>query len=279
MLAETIHVIKTERRQRKRRWLLVNGLLVLLGLVLCSTMLLLGNTIYSVDVVVRTLMGESIDGASFAINTIRLPRMLAGLLAGFAFGIAGNVFQTMLRNPLANPEILGITAGSSAAALFCILVLQTSNAVVSLSSLVAGLVTVMLIYGFARIGTFSTGRLILIGISFQAMLGAFISYLQLIGRQEDLATALRWLSGSLNGSQLNAILPLLIGIIICAPIVIALSRHLSVLELGEQAAVSLGLNTNITRILLIVSSVCMIALATLGHGTDCLCSISGRAYR
>lgn len=259
---QTIHIIKAERRQRQRRWFLVNGLLVVLGLVLCSTMLLLGNTIYSINVVIRTLMGESIDGASFAINTIRLPRMLAGLLAGFAFGIAGNVFQTMLRNPLANPEILGITAGSSAAALFCILVLQTSNAVVSMSSLVAGLVTVMLIYGFARIGTFSTGRLILIGISFQAMLGAFISYLQLIGRQEDLSAALRWLSGSLNGSQLDAVIPLLIGIAICAPIVIGLSRHLSILELGDQAAVALGLNTNVTRVLLIVSSVCMIALAT-----------------
>ena len=257
-----INVIIAERRQRRRKWLIVNALLVVLCLALCGAMLLLGNTIYSVPEVLRALTGDADGGASFAVNTIRLPRMLAGLLAGFAFGIAGNVFQTMLRNPLANPEILGITAGSSAAALFCILILHTSDTIVSAAALVAGLVTVIIIYGFSKAGSFSTGRLILIGIGVQATLTAFISYLQLIGRQEDLSKALQWLSGSLNGVQLDSMLPLGLGIVICAPVVIGLGRHLSILELGEQSAVSLGLNTDITRILLILSSVCMLALAT-----------------
>lgn len=63
-------------------------------------MLMLGSTIYPVQDVIRVLGGEQVKGVSFAVNTIRLPRMLAGLLAGFAFGVAGYTFQTMLRNPL-----------------------------------------------------------------------------------------------------------------------------------------------------------------------------------
>ena len=110
MKNESIEFIMTGRRQRHRRWILVTSSLAVLSFILCCAMLLLGNTIYPVMDVIRALSGEQIQGASFAVNTIRLPRMLAGLFAGFAFGIAGNTFQTMLRNPLANPNVIGITS-------------------------------------------------------------------------------------------------------------------------------------------------------------------------
>lgn len=229
-------------------------------------MLLLGSTIYPVKDVIRTLAGEQIKGVSFAVNTIRLPRMLAGLFAGFAFGIAGNTFQTMLRNPLANPNVIGITAGSSAAAVFCIIVLHTSNAVVSIASVIAGLVTVTVIYLLSRAKPFSVGRLILVGIGMQAMLNAAISYLLLVGAQQDIPAAFRWLSGSLNGAQMNQLPPLIISVLICTPIIVLLGKHLSILELGEQSASSLGVNTDQTRLLLILSAVCMIAIATAATG-------------
>jgi iron complex transport system permease protein len=266
MREHTITQIKSGRRNRLRRWILVNSLLILLACVLCIAMLMIGNTIYPASDVIRVLMGEPVDGATFAVNTIRLPRMLAGLFAGIAFGIAGNTFQTMLRNPLANPDILGITAGSSVAALICILIFRTSNTTISIAAVLAGLATVVIIYILAKGKSFSVGRLILVGIGIQAMLSAVISYLLLIGAQQDLATALRWLSGSLNGSQLQAITPLMITVVICAPIVMLLGSQLSLLELGEQSATSLGLNTNKTRMLLILSSVAMIAVATATTG-------------
>src|SRR5690606_8741322 len=142
----------------------VTGLLTLIACILCCAMLLLGSTIYPVQDVIRALSGEQLKGVSFAVNTIRLPRMLAGLLAGFAFGLAGNTFQTMLRNPLANPNVIGITAGSSAAAVFCIIILHTSDTVVSIASVVAGLATVVFIYLCSKGNPFSVGRLILVGI-------------------------------------------------------------------------------------------------------------------
>lgn len=266
MRNETIEFIMAGRRRRHRRGLIVTSLLAVLACVLCCAMLLLGNTIYPVAEVFRALSGEELKGVSFAVNIIRLPRMLAGLFAGFAFGMAGYTFQTMLRNPLANPNVIGITSGSSAAAVYCIVILQASGAVVSVASVIAGLATVLLIYVLSRGRTFSIGRLILIGIGLQAMLDAVISYLLLIGSEKDIPSAARWLTGSLNGSQMRELPPLIIIVLICSPIIILLGKHLSILELGEQPATSLGVRTDRTRIALIVSSVCMVAMATATTG-------------
>ncbi|GAA0291869.1 iron complex transport system permease protein [Gracilibacillus halotolerans] len=254
------------RKRRHLRWLYVTVSLTILLFIVSWAMLLLGSTIYPVKDVISVLLGEEIKGASFAVHSIRLPRMIAGLFAGFAFGIGGHIFQTMLRNPLANPNVIGITTGSSAAAVFCIVILHTSNAVVSISSIVGGLVTVLFIYVFSKGKSFSIGRLILVGIGIQAMLNSFISYLLLVGAQQDIPAALRWLSGSLNGSQMHDLPPLILGVMIFAPIIILLGKQLSILELGEQAATSLGVRTDRTRLLLIVSSVCVISLATATTG-------------
>lgn len=253
-------------KRRKRRWTIVTSLLIILAIALSCAMLLLGNTFYPVDVVFRTLLGEEIKGAYFAINTIRFPRMVAGLFAGFAFGAAGYIFQTMLRNPLANPNILGITSGSSVAAVFCITVLHTSNSVISIAAIIGGLITVTVMYLLSRGRAFSIGRLIIIGIGMQAMLDAAISYLILKSAQQDIAGALRWLSGSLNGSKLDDTVPLIIMVMVLSPVMFMLGKHLSMLELGEQMATSLGVATDKIRIILIVSSVILIAIATATTG-------------
>lgn len=265
-MENTIHLIMSGRRQRRRRYVLVLSMLAAISCVLCGLMLYFGNTIYSVEQIIRVLAGEKIKGASFAIGTIRLPRMLAGLFAGFAFGLSGSVFQTMLRNPLANPNVLGITTGSGVAAVFCIVILHTSEAVTFVASVLAGLATVMVLYLLSLSKSFALGRLILIGIGLDAMLGAVISYLLRISSENDIGTAYRWLSGSLNGSQMGELPPLILTVLLCTPVVILLGKHLSLLELGELAATSLGIRTNRTRIALILGTVCMIAVATATTG-------------
>ncbi|EOR25890.1 transport system permease [Niallia nealsonii AAU1] len=227
---------------------------------------MLGNTIYPVSDVISVLLGEQVKGASFAVGTIRFPRMVAGVFAGFAFGISGYVFQTMLRNPLANPNVIGITTGSSAAAVFCIIVLHASSTFVSIASIIGGLVTVIVIFLLSKGSSFSIGRLILIGIGIQAMLNAVISYLLLIGQHHDVPTAMRWLSGSLNGAKMENVYPLIIAVLLFAPIIILLGKRLDMLELGEQTATSLGIHTDRTRLILIISSVLIIALATATTG-------------
>lgn len=122
------------------------------------------------------------------------------------------------------------------------------------------------IYLLSRGGKFEGGRLILIGLGVQAMLNAFISYLLLRAPQHDVPAAYRWLSGSLNGVQLSDIPMLAIIIIIFSPITILLGKHLRILELGENSAVTLGVNTDRTRILLTLSAVISIAFATATTG-------------
>ena len=266
MMNETMNSIMNSRLRRRRRFLFVTSILVVIVLALCSTMLMLGNTIYPVKDVIGVLLGEQVKGASFAVGTIRFPRMIAGVFAGFAFGVGGYIFQTMLRNPLANPNVIGITAGSSAAAVFCIIVLQASNTIVSIASVVGGLATALVVYCLSKGSSFSIGRLILIGIGIQAMLTAVINYLMLIGKTHDLPTAMRWLSGSLNGAKMDNLYPIILTVCMFAPIILFFGKRLEMLELGEQAATSLGVDTNKTRLILIISSVLIIALATATTG-------------
>jgi iron complex transport system permease protein len=261
-----IDSIRTGMLQRRARLLTVTILLAVLTLLLAVLMLILGNTTYPLGTVIRALLGEQIKGASFAINTLRLPRMLTGLFVGLAFGIAGNTFQTMLRNPLASPDIIGVTSGSSVAAVLCILVLNISVNMVSVAAVISGLIVAALIYILSRGGSFSGGRLILIGIGIQAMLNAVISFMLLKANQYDVPAALRWLSGSLNGMQMKDVPGLFVVVVIFGFVIILLGKHLKILELGEQSAITLGLKADQTRLLLVLCAVFLIAFATAVTG-------------
>lgn len=266
MIKTTNNTIKEGQKKRKIRLISVTMVLVILTICICIMMLLYGNTRYQLSTVIRVLSGEQIQGASFTIGTLRLPRMLCGLLVGLAFGIAGNTFQTMLRNPLASPDIIGITSGSSVAAVFCILVLRMSGSSVSIAALISGLIVSMLIYLLSKGSGFSGSRLILIGIGIQAMINAIISFLLLKATQYDVSGALRWLSGSLNGMRMKDVPSLLIVVVIFGVITLCLTKYLQVLELGDEFATTLGIKINLTRIILILSSVFLIAFATAVTG-------------
>ncbi|MFQ9309114.1 MAG: FecCD family ABC transporter permease [Paraclostridium sordellii] len=259
-------MIKQGYAKRKMRMISVTLILLALTLGLCTIMLLYGKTNYPLSVVLKVLGGEQIQGASFTIGTLRLPRMLCGLLVGLAFGIAGNTFQTMLRNPLASPDIIGITSGCSIAAVFCILVLRMSGSSVSIAAVISGIIVSTLIYLLSKGSGFSGGRLILIGIGIQAMINALISFLLLKSSQYDVPSALRWLSGSLNGMSMKDIPSLFIVVVIFGGIILLLTKHLQILELGDEFATTLGVKINLVRIILILSSVFLIAFATAVTG-------------
>ena len=195
------------RRQRKS--IVVSLVLLAIALVLAAVMMLYGNTIYTPSEVWDAL--KEVEGSAvFTVKTLRLPRMLTAILAGFAFGMAGNTFQQLLGNPLASPDIIGVTSGASVAAVFGILVLKLPTGIVSLLAVISGLLVSCLIYVLSQGGGFSNARLILTGIGMQAFLNAIISWLLLKASEYDVANALRWLSGSLNGVKLSEVLPLAI---------------------------------------------------------------------
>ena len=104
------------RRSRHRRHAVATIVLGVLLLALFTVALMVGNTFYPLDEVIRVILGETVPGASFTVGDLRLPRAVLAVLTGIAFGMAGVCFQTMLRNPLASPDIIGISNGAGAAA-------------------------------------------------------------------------------------------------------------------------------------------------------------------
>jgi iron complex transport system permease protein len=228
--------------------------------------LMVGQTFYPPGDVARVVLGQDVPGASFTVGRLRLPRAVLAITAGMCFGLAGVTFQTMLRNPLASPDIIGISAGAGAAATFAIVVLSLDGAGVSVFAIAAGLGVALVIYALSYKGGVSGTRLILIGIGVSAMLDSVTSYILDRAATWDFQEAMRWLTGSLNGTSWNATLPVIVALAVLAPLLLGLSSDLSALQLGDDTASALGVRVDRTRLLAVVGAVGLIAFATAAAG-------------
>lgn len=255
--------LRRQRAGRRRLVMIVLGMLIAVG---AAVSLMVGRSFYPPSEVIAVIFGQDVPGASFAVGRLRLPRTVLAVVAGLSFGLAGVTFQTMLRNPLASPDIIGISAGASAAASFAIVTLSLSGAAVSVFAIAAGLGVALAIYLLAyRGGTVGT-RLILVGIGMAAMLDSFTSYVLSRAGQWDLQEALRWLSGSLNGTTWQAVLPALVALAVLGPVLAAHTREIDGLQLGDDTAAALGVRVERTRLFVIVAAVGLIAFATAAAG-------------
>ncbi|WP_422646315.1 FecCD family ABC transporter permease [Agrobacterium tumefaciens] len=240
-----------------------------LVLTLVSTFLLtlmLGQSFTPPGEVMRVLLGENIAGVSFTVGQLRLPRAVLSILAGLSFGLGGVAFQTMLRNPLASPDIIGISAGASAAAVFAIVVLSLSGPAVSIFAVIAGLGIALLVYGLSFRNGVAGTRLILVGIGVSAMLESFVAYILSAAPAWTLQEAMRWLTGSVNGAKLDQAAPLAVALLVFGGLLLSRARDLEALRLGDDAAAALGVGVAKTRIIVIVSAVGVIATATAVTG-------------
>ena len=248
------------RRARRRR-AVIGGALILLLAGFALT-LMLGQSFVPPQTVLRVLAGEDVPGQSFTVGQLRLPRAVVAVLAGLSFGLGGAAFQIMLRNPLASPDIIGISRAASAAAVLAIVVLGLDGPVVSIFAVIAGLGVALLVYGLSFQGGVAGTRLILVGIGVSAMLDSFIAYVLTRAPSWDLAEAMRWLTGSVNGAQLSQALPMLASLAVFGGLLVSRSRDLESLRLGDDTAAALGTNVAATRMLVILSAVGLIAVAT-----------------
>ncbi|WP_456285119.1 FecCD family ABC transporter permease [Microbacterium sp. JZ101] len=263
---DVVEPLRAGRRRRSRRRAIAVAVLAVLLVALFGAMLMLGRTIYPVGDVLAVILGADVPGASFTVGTLRVPRVIAGALAGLAFGLAGSTFQTMLRNPLASPDVIGITSGASAAAVVALVVLHWSAGATMLLSLVVGVGTAAVIYATARGGESTGGRLILIGIGIGAMLDSVVAFVISRAAEWDVPVAMRWLTGSLNGVKMDDVVPLAVAVAILLPLVLLLSRDLRALELGDASATALGVRVDRARILLVLAAVALACFATATTG-------------
>lgn len=271
MIAERVDpaVVARIERGRRRRGLrrhAVTGALALLALAVFAASLMFGHTYYSPGEVIGVIRGDIVPGASFTVGELRLPRAVLAVLAGVSFGLGGVTFQTMLRNPLAAPDVIGITSGASAAAVLAIVVFDVGPAAVSGVAILAALATALLIYLLSFRDGVVGARLILIGIGIAAMLDSVVAYVLVRAAAWDLQTAMRWLTGSLNNAGWEQITPLAIAVAVFGPLLLAQSRRLTLLQHGDDSASALGVPVERTRLVAILAAVALIAFATAAAG-------------
>ena len=254
------------RLGRTRRYRLTVAGLIAALLAVFALALIRGQSVTPPMDVLHVLLGHDVPGAGFTVGQLRLPRAALSVLAGCCFGLGGAAFQVMLRNPLASPDIIGISSGASAAAVFAIITLSLTGPIVSVIAVTGGLGVALLIWLLAGRGGAAGTRLILVGIGMAAMLNSFIAYILSSAPAWDLQEAMRWLTGSVNGARPAQVLPVALGLAILGGLLLSRSRDLETLRLGEDTAAALGTRTGALRVTVILCAVGMIAIATAVAG-------------
>ncbi|MFJ6544300.1 FecCD family ABC transporter permease [Streptomyces sp. NPDC091385] len=248
------------------RGLLVVLLLIVAVLVAGVALIGTGDAKIPAADVLRTLAGNGTAYQDFIVNELRLPRLLVALLVGGSLGLGGALFQSISRNPLGSPDVLGLSQGSTAGALVMIVLFSGSATAVTLGALVGGLVTGVAIYLLAWKQGVHGYRLVLVGIGVSAILTAVNGYLITRADIVDAARAVVWMTGSLDGRDWSQVWPLLAMCAVLVPLVLANGRGLRMMEMGDDVSYALGVRVQRVRLVLMVSAVLLTAGATAAAG-------------
>ncbi|MER6216035.1 iron chelate uptake ABC transporter family permease subunit [Streptomyces sp. NPDC001674] len=248
------------------RALLAGLLLLAATLVLAVVLIGTGDFAIAPGDVVRTLLGDGTPADDFIVNDLRLPRVLVAILVGAALGMSGAVFQSVSRNPLGSPDLLGFGYGSAVGALVVITLFKGGAAEVALGAVAGGVLTGAVVYLLAYKKGIHGYRLVLVGIGASAVLVAVIQYLIAKAELVEATRAMVWLTGSLAGRDWAQVWPLLITCAVLFPLVLGQSRALRVIEMGDDAAYALGVPVERTRMLLMLAAVLLTTAAAAAAG-------------
>ncbi|MET9394935.1 iron chelate uptake ABC transporter family permease subunit [Streptomyces sp. NPDC006624] len=246
----------------------VTVVVALLAVALAGSVVLIGTGDFPIPAgdVLRTLLGEGDAGQEFIVTELRLPRVLVGLLVGASLGLGGALFQSISRNPLGSPDVLGLGQGATAGALVVIVLFSGTAGQVAAGALVGGLATGFAIYVLAWKRGVHGYRLVLVGIGVSAIVTAVNGYLLTKSDIVDAARALVWMTGSLDGRDWEQVWPLLGLCAVLVPLVLANGRGLRMMEMGDDVSYALGVRVERVRLLLMVAAVLLTASATAAAG-------------
>lgn len=248
------------RRQIPTR-LVVGGLAVLVAMVAVASLAVGAYTLPIPDLA-ATLAGQGSRGDDVIVFRLRLPRVIIGVLAGIAFGVAGALFQSLLRNDLASPDIIGISGGASVSAVAAILLFGASGIAVAASAFTGALLVATAIYLLAWRGGVSGYRFVLIGVGIAFLGQSALGYLLTRGEVRDASQALVWMVGGVGGATWTEIVVLAGALAILLPLVGVFAKRLGILQLGDETAAALGVRVERTRLFVLGAAVALCAVAT-----------------
>lgn len=233
----------------------------------------LGDVKFSPLGAFKTIAGFGDPFQHMVIYSLRMPRILVGLFAGAALAIAGAILQGLVRNPLASPDLIGMTAGGSAAvtAFLAIFSDETNALTVSigwlpLAAFIGAAVGGFLAYILAWKQGLSPVRLILIGIGLTAALKAVTTMMMIIGPIYQAARANMWLTGSVNGSSWNDVWIISLWTLVLFFTVLVSSRHLNMQQFGDELAIAAGAKVEHQRFFFLLLSTALIGGAVAFAG-------------
>ncbi|WP_147917497.1 FecCD family ABC transporter permease [Ruania zhangjianzhongii] len=248
------------RAGARSRYRLVTGALVAILFAVAALTLLWGVGLGEVTEHVAYLLGADAD-RSFAVR-LRLPRLVMGVGVGVAFGLSGALFQTVLRNPLASPDIIGVTGGASLAGAWAILFAGLTGAWVSVAAFAGAAVVAAAILLLSWRGELSGYRFVLVGVGLAFVCQSGIGYLVTRSQVEDVRSALVWMVGSIGTPGWGSVAVLALGLLGLLPLTGYAGWRLRAMQLGDETAAGLGLRVGPTRVLILTLGVALAALAT-----------------
>ncbi|WP_263261277.1 iron-enterobactin ABC transporter permease [Pseudomonas sp. RIT-PI-S] len=212
------------------------------------------------------LLGQGPGGARMILLEWRLPRIVSALALGAALGVSGAIFQSLLRNPLGSPDILGFNLGAYTGVLVLVVIFDGSILASTGAALVGGVVTAGLVYRLAWNGGLSALRLIVIGLGVRAFLLAVNNWLVTNTPLDTAVSAGLWNAGSLNGVTWAKAQPALLIVGLALAAALLLSRRMRLLEMGDDTACALGVPVERSRLWLMLTGVALTAAATAVAG-------------
>jgi iron complex transport system permease protein len=247
-------------RRVRVRGMIATAAIAFLALSLGVLALSLGDFFVPPSDALAALFGVGTPRNTLVVVEWRLPRALLALVFGAALGTAGAIFQSLTRNPLGSPDIIGFDAGAYTGALLVITAGSFGFAATATGSFLGGLAAAVVVYLLAWRGGFQGFRLIIVGIGVSAMLASVNTWLILNADLHLAMMASAWGMGSLNGVGWEQVGPALLFL---APLAVAcavLADRMHLLELGDDAATALGVRTGTIRILLVLVGVGLTAV-------------------
>lgn len=225
---------------------------------------------YSLDfaTVLRALVDPAADpDARQVVFEWRLPRLRFAILCGAALALSGGIFQSLTRNPLGSPDIIGFGVGAQFGVTITLLVLGLNTYMYKAAgALVGGLLTALLVYALAAKRTTSSFRLIIVGIGVSAGLGSLSSWILISVSVEQAMMVATWGAGSLASLGFDQLLPAALAFVVVVCASLPLARTLPLLELGDDSASALGIRPGRLRFWAMCAGVALMALVTAAAG-------------